>query len=106
MLMYLGMASLAASSPSRSIRNLLLCYYIVVLYHSSICIVSLPEEQIRELLLSSAHLSLLTEKDSITGEQSHNLQQTPGLLVQVELCCSLHQKLKLFLVLRERGETL
>ena len=78
---------------------------VLLLYHCSICIVStvsLPEEKIRELLLSSAHLSLLTEKDSVTGEQSHHLQQTPSLLVQVQLCCSLHQKLKLFLVLGEK----
>ena len=48
---------------------------VLLLYHCSICIVSLPEEQIRELLLSSAHLSLLTENDSVTGKQRHNLRK-------------------------------
>ena len=65
------------------IINLLLYYYhctiVLSLYHFitlvTVVIVSLPEEKIRELLLSSGHLFLPTEKGSVTGEQRHNLHQ-------------------------------
>ena len=46
---------------------------LVLLIISTYYSISMPEEKIRELLLSSSDLSLLSENDSVTRKQRHNL---------------------------------